>query len=78
MERGAGVLLHPTSLPGETGREILGSAIRFLDFLQAAGQKIWQILPLNPPGLGILPISPFRLLPDRKNCWPELFPCPGG
>jgi 4-alpha-glucanotransferase len=40
------VLLHPTSLPG--GR--LGpEAYRFVDWLAAAGQSWWQVLPLNPP-----------------------------
>ena len=44
--RSSGVLLHPTSLPG--GR--LGDeAYRFVDWLAAAGQRWWQILPLGPP-----------------------------
>jgi 4-alpha-glucanotransferase len=44
--RHSGVLLHPTSLPG--GR--LGdAAYRFVDWLQAAGQAWWQILPVGPP-----------------------------
>ena len=44
--RGAGVLLHVTSLPG--GR--LGTnAFRFVDWLVDAGQTWWQILPLGPP-----------------------------
>jgi 4-alpha-glucanotransferase len=46
MERESGILLHPTSLPG--GR--LGAeAYAFVDWLQAAGQSWWQILPLGPP-----------------------------
>src|SRR5213594_4975473 len=46
LPRSAGVLLHPTSLPG--GR--LGpEALRFVDWLAAAGQSWWQILPLGPP-----------------------------
>src|SRR4051794_26973143 len=45
-ERAAGILLHPTSLPG--GR--LGDeAYRFVDWLEAAGQSWWQVLPLGPP-----------------------------
>jgi 4-alpha-glucanotransferase len=45
-ERSSGVLLHPTSLPG--GR--LGDeAYRFVDWLAAAGQSWWQVLPLGPP-----------------------------
>jgi 4-alpha-glucanotransferase len=46
LERACGVLLHPTSLPG--GR--LGAeAYRFVDWLVAAGQSHWQVLPLGPP-----------------------------
>jgi 4-alpha-glucanotransferase len=44
--RSSGVLLHPTSLPG--GR--LGeAAFAFVDWLAAAGQSWWQVLPLGPP-----------------------------
>ncbi|WJW74537.1 4-alpha-glucanotransferase [Thiohalobacter sp. IOR34] len=44
-ERRAGILLHPTSLPGgELGDE----AFRFVDFLVAGGQRVWQVLPLGP------------------------------
>jgi 4-alpha-glucanotransferase len=46
LPRSSGVLLHVTSLPG--GR--LGSeAFRFVDWLAAAGQSWWQVLPLGPP-----------------------------
>src|SRR5438445_136973 len=46
LGRSSGILLHPTSLPG--GR--LGDeAYRFVDWLAAAGQSWWQILPLGPP-----------------------------
>jgi 4-alpha-glucanotransferase len=45
-KRSSGVLLHPTSLPaGRLGEE----AYRFVDWLAAAGQSWWQILPLGPP-----------------------------
>lgn len=45
-ERSSGVLLHITSLPGGTlGRE----AYRFIDWLAAAGQSWWQVLPISPP-----------------------------
>lgn len=54
--RRAGLLLHPTSLPGQDQDGPLGKTAQvWLDFLSAAGQKIWQILPLNPPGLGSSP-----------------------
>jgi 4-alpha-glucanotransferase len=46
LPRSSGALLHPTSLPG--GR--LGeAAFEFVDWLAAAGQSWWQILPLGPP-----------------------------
>jgi 4-alpha-glucanotransferase len=46
LPRSAGILLHPTSLPGGgLGPE----AYRFVDWLEAAGQSWWQILPLAPP-----------------------------
>lgn len=46
LTRSSGVLLHPTSLPG--GR--LGpEAYRFVDWLVAAGQSFWQLLPVGPP-----------------------------
>ena len=46
LARSSGILLHPTSLPG--GR--LGDeAYRFVDWLAAAGQSWWQMLPLGPP-----------------------------
>ena len=47
--RHAGVLLHPTSLPGPYGIGDFGpSAHAFVDWLAAAGQTIWQVLPLTP------------------------------
>lgn len=54
--RSAGVLLHPTALPGGCGVGDLGPASRaFLDWLERAGQSIWQVLPLGPPGFGDTP-----------------------
>lgn len=50
--RGAGVLLHPTSLPGG----VLGEdARRFVDFLVAAGFTAWQTLPLGPVDQSLSP-----------------------
>ncbi|HDS15456.1 MAG TPA: 4-alpha-glucanotransferase [Proteobacteria bacterium] len=47
--RGAGILLHLTSLPSPWGSGDLGpQAESFLDFLQKAGQRYWQFLPLGP------------------------------
>ncbi len=49
QRRQAGILLHPTSLPGPWFCGDLGSeAWHFVDFLAAAGQRVWQILPLGP------------------------------
>ncbi len=58
MGRKAGVLCHVVSLPGPHATGTLGEdARRFLRYLHSAGQKIWQILPLNPVGLGNSPYS---------------------
>jgi 4-alpha-glucanotransferase len=58
--RVAGILLHPTSLPGPYGIGELGSeAIAFLDFLHETGQSLWQVLPLGPTGYGDSPYSSF-------------------
>lgn len=47
--RRAGILLHPTSLPGEGENGTLGAhALRFVDFLAASGFSVWQMLPLGP------------------------------
>lgn len=54
--REAGVLLHPTSLPSKYGIGDLGKeAYQFIDLLQQAGQKVWQILPLGPVDYGYSP-----------------------
>ena len=54
--RASGVLLHPTSLPGPHGSGDFGAAaFHFVDWLVAAGQKLWQILPLGGIGPGNSP-----------------------
>ena len=51
MRRLAGILVHPTSLPGKFGIGDLGpEAYHFVDFLEEAGQHLWQTLPLGPTG----------------------------
>ena len=51
--RGAGILLHITSLPSNFGIGDLGpEAKTFVDFLSRCGQRYWQLLPLNPVGAG--------------------------
>jgi len=45
-ERTAGVLLHPTSLPGPHGSGDFGpNAYYFVDWMHTAGQTLWQTLP---------------------------------
>ena len=59
-KRSAGILLHPTSLPGDFGIGELGSeALNFIDFLKNSGQTLWQIFPLGPTGYGDSPYQSF-------------------
>jgi len=58
--RAAGILLHPTSLPGRHGiGEIGPEARRWLDRLAGMSQRLWQVLPLGPTGYGD---SPYQTL----------------
>ena len=58
--RASGILLHPTSLPGEFATGDLGpEAYKFADFLVSAGQSLWQVLPLGPTGYGDSPYACF-------------------
>lgn len=58
VTRHAGVLLHPTSLPGPGPVGELGPyAHAFLDWLSQAGVDVWQVLPLHPVGPGMSPYS---------------------
>jgi len=60
FNRSAGILLHPTSLPGKYGIGDLGSeAYKFIDFLKEAGQTLWQTFPLGPTGYGDSPYQCF-------------------
>ncbi|HPZ00216.1 MAG TPA: 4-alpha-glucanotransferase, partial [Clostridiales bacterium] len=60
MKRASGVLLPIFSLPSPYGIGTMGKeAFRFADFLKAAGQRYWQILPLGPTGLGNSPYTAF-------------------
>ncbi len=55
-----GILMHITSLPGPYGIGTMGkNAYAFVDFLAAAGQSYWQILPLTPTGYGDSPYQSF-------------------
>lgn len=74
LPRAAGVLLHPTSLPGPYGVGDLGpAAVVFLDWAASAGFRLWQVLPLGPTGYGNSPYgspsafagNPLLISPDR-------------
>lgn len=66
--RSAGVLLHPTSLPGRYGIGDLGEyAYRFVDWLADTGQTIWQILPLGPTGYGDSPYQTLSAFAGNPN-----------
>jgi 4-alpha-glucanotransferase len=78
LERRAGILLHPTSLPGKFGIGDLGyEAYNFVNFLEAAGQKLWQVFPLGPTGYGDSPYqcfsafagNPYIISPEKlRDC----------
>ena len=74
LPRQSGLLLHVTSLPGPYGLGDLGPAAhRFVETLSTAGQRVWQVLPLVPPGYGQSPysspstfaLSPLLISPER-------------
>lgn len=59
-ERVSGILVHPTSFPSPYGIGDLGQGARdFIDFLERAGQHIWQVLPLGPTGFGNSPYQSY-------------------
>ena len=63
--RASGILMHVTSLPGPNGIGAMGKpAHRFVDFLEQAGQKYWQVLPLSLWGF------PLSIL--FRFCWKSL------
>ncbi len=90
FERAAGVLLHPTSLPGPYGIGDLGQAAhQYVDWLADAGVRWWQVLPLNVPGEGHSPyatrstfagntllVSPEGLVTDGLLAPKDLAPIP--
>ena len=56
--RSSGILMHPTSLPSRGGIGDLGpAAYEFVNWLAAAKQTLWQILPFGPVGYGNSPYS---------------------
>jgi 4-alpha-glucanotransferase len=61
--RASGILLHPTALPGRFGIGDLGlEAYQFVDFLARSAQRLWQVLPLGPTGLGNSPYMSFSTM----------------
>jgi len=89
-QRTSGILLHISSLPSDFGIGDLGPGARsFVDFLRQSGQRLWQILPLNPTAFGNSPysspsafacnplfISPELMLRDGYLDNSELYPIP--
>ncbi len=68
MDRHAGILLHPTSLPGRYGIGDLGpNAHEWLEFLADAGCSLWQMLPLGPTGYGDSPYQTFSSHAGNPN-----------
>jgi 4-alpha-glucanotransferase len=68
INRSSGILLHPTSLPGRFGvGDLGGGAYKFVDWLAAAGQTFWQIMPLGPTGYGDSPYSAFSAFAGNTN-----------
>jgi 4-alpha-glucanotransferase len=60
--RASGILMHISSLPSEYGIGTMGKgAYEFADFLVAAKQKYWQILPIGPTGCGDSPYQSFSV-----------------
>ena len=58
FQRSSGVLLHVSSLPSYGGIGDLGpAAYEFVEFLAAARQHVWQVLPLSPTGYGSSPYA---------------------
>jgi len=90
-ERSAGILLHPTSLPGPFAAGDLGPVVSaFLAWMERAGQSLWQVLPLGPTGPGDSPyggtsafagnpllVSPERLVEDGWLAAGDLAGAPG-
>ena len=65
MKRSCAILLGVSSLPSDHGIGTLGKeAYNFIDFLKAAGQTYWQMLPLGPTGYGD---SPYATVADKAG-----------
>jgi 4-alpha-glucanotransferase len=80
--RSSGILCHPTSFPSRFGVGDLGKgAYDFVDWLAAARQQLWQVLPLGPTGYGDSPYQSFSafagnplLISPEGMAWSGLLP----
>ncbi len=62
MQKSAGILLAISSLPSEYGIGCFDeSTYEFADFLESAGQRYWQLLPMCPTGFGDSPYQSFSV-----------------
>ena len=60
MKRSSGILMPVSSLPSPYGIGTFGkAAYDFADFLHAANQRYWQLLPLGPTSYGDSPYQSF-------------------
>ncbi|MDD5945983.1 MAG: 4-alpha-glucanotransferase [Clostridia bacterium] len=68
MERASGIIMPIFSLPGKYGIGTMGKEARaFADFLNKAGQKYWQVLPLGPTCCGNSPYSSWSTFAGNPN-----------
>ena len=68
LPRSSGILLHPTSLHGPYGIGDLGAgAFRFVDWLAAHAQSVWQVLPLGPTSYGDSPYQTLSAFAGNSN-----------
>ena len=72
IPRAAGVLCHVTSLPPSDGGWP-ESCRHFIDYLSMAGQKLWQVLPLNPVGPSGSPYTPYSVFAGQEDLAGELW-----
>lgn len=76
--RRSGIILHPTSLPGPYGiGEIGEEAFRFVDWLVASGQQIWQVGPGSASAVTPC-LDGFRLHVSDRPCVLSHAPCMDG
>lgn len=74
LPRMAGVLCPVLALPPSEGGWV-SSCRRFVDFLTLAGQKLWQVLPLNPVAESLSPYTPLSVFAGQEQLAAELLRC---